>query len=86
MSGLRKQSHRFLATEIDDETILLDLDGGELFALDGPARAIWHALDTVGDEATLLALLSKRYDAPPAQIGRDVGLFLDELRVAGLLA
>ena len=86
MSGLRKQSDRFLATEIDDETILLDLDGGELFALDGPARAIWHALDTACDEAVVVALLAERYDAPHARIARDVEQFLAELRAANLIA
>jgi hypothetical protein len=86
MSGLCKQSHRFLATEIDDETILLDLHGGELFALDGPARAIWHALDTVKNETSLATFLGERYNAPLAQIGQDISLFLSELRAAGLLA
>lgn len=86
MNSLRKRSDKFLATEIDDETILLDLDGGELFGLDGPARAIWQALDTVSNEAALVTLLSERYDAPSAQIAQDVHTFLAEMRDAGLLA
>lgn len=86
MNSLRKRSDKFLATEIDDETILLDLDGGELFALDGPARAIWHALDTAGGQAEIVALLAQRYDAPADLIAEDVGQFLAELRGAGLLA
>lgn len=86
MTSLRKRSDKFLATEIDNETILLDLDGGELFGLDGPARAIWQALDTAGDEADIVALLAQRYDAPASLIVEDVGQFLAELRSAGLLA
>ena len=86
MTGLRKQHDKFLATEIDDETILLDLDGGELFALDGPAQAIWQALDQTSDPAAVIALLSERYDARPGDIARDVREFLLELRTAGLLA
>lgn len=86
MSGaLTKDSARFVATEIDDETVVMSLDSGDFFSLTGTARAIWALLDGVSDRDALLASLASEYGAAPATIADEVDAFLAELIAAGLV-
>jgi pyrroloquinoline quinone biosynthesis protein D len=84
--ALIKNPARFVATEIDDETVVMSLDSGDFFSLTGTAQSIWRLLDGSRDRAAILAQLTAEFDAPEADIAADLDAFIADLRAAGLLA
>ena len=86
MTAPRKITANFVETEIDDEILLVDLDGGELFSLSGTAREIWRLIDgsrTLGEIADTVA---SGYSVEEKQLQRDVERFVAQLRDAALVA
>jgi hypothetical protein len=80
-----ERSPDVVSAEHGNRTVLLDRRGEQYFALDGVGAAVWSLLArpaTADEIATELAL---RYDAPEAEIRRDVVEFVDRL-VADRLA
>lgn len=81
----RKLTANFVATEVDEETLIVDLDGGFLFSLSGTARAVWHAIDGQKSEAQISEVLAVTYDAGQDVIASDVAELLAELESASLV-
>jgi PqqD family protein of HPr-rel-A system len=86
MEEPRKCKQAFVATMIDDETVLMHLETGEFFSLTDSAAAIWNALDKASSRAELMKLLTAEYDLPAAELEEDVDAFLTQLAEAGLIA
>ena len=86
MSVPRKLTANFVATRVDDEILIVDLDGGELLSLEGTGRAVWELIDGVRSEADIVAALSEAYDAERELLTRDVEALLAELENAALVA
>lgn len=84
MAAVRKLTQNFVATDVDGEVLIVDLDGGELFSLSGTARAVWEAIDGARDEASIAALLAERYDGEAATIAADVSALVEQLEAAAL--
>ena len=70
----------------DDQTMLLDLDGGMYFALNDVGARVWELCDGAHTVAEISALLANEYDAPPAMIEDDVLELLGELATEQLVA
>ncbi|MEZ5692532.1 MAG: PqqD family protein [Altererythrobacter sp.] len=85
METLRKPVTDLIETDVDDETIIVQLDKGELFSVEGSARAIWRELDRSPTRKELLARLASEYGVDPAAIAGDVDSFLKQARNAGLV-
>jgi len=64
-----------LSTELDDEGVLLNLETGEYFGLDGVGLDFWKALKAHGEIAAARATLLEQYDVAEDVLARD----LDEL-------
>ena len=86
MAVLKKLKDNFVATQVDDEILIVDLDGGELFSLSGTGRAVWEAIDGKRDADAITALLAARYDADETVIAGDVRALIASLREAALIA
>ncbi len=86
MTVLRKLTANFVETEIDDEVLLVDLDGGELFSLSGTARATWKLIDGERSLAAIVDALEDEFAAPAEIIARDVDALVQELDSAALIA
>jgi hypothetical protein len=39
------RAQEMLSTELDQETILMSIDAGAYYGLEGPARSIWEILE-----------------------------------------
>ena len=85
MVAIRKRSENFVETRIDDEILLVDLDGGELLSLSGTGCELWALIDGSRNEADIARALADRYDAEPSIVEDDVGLCLADLEAAGLV-
>ena len=75
-----------VATDMDGETVMLDIDSGRYFGLSGVGPHIWEALERDTRADVLVAGVRERYDAGPHEdIERDVMGFLDRLVEKGLV-
>jgi len=71
---------------VGDETVLLDLESGIYFGLDGVGKRIW---ESIGEGLTLgqiAAVIVSEYDVEPAQAQADVVEFARDLAGRGLLS
>ena len=85
MAALRKRTENFIATIVDDEVLIVDLNGGELFSLSGTARAVWEAIDGRRDEAAIAEAMAMEHDGDSETIAKDVASLVNELEKAALL-
>ena len=73
------------AAEVDDALVLLDLDGGMYFALNGPAADVWQALAEPKSEAALVETLVAKYLVEPEHCALSVARLLQNLEEKGLV-
>ena len=80
-----KLAANFVATEVDHEVLIVDLDGGLLFSLEGTAREVWHAIDGVASEAEIASRMASAHEGDSAAIAADVHELLGELADVALI-
>ncbi len=74
-----------LATEIDGELVMMDMDSGRYVNLDRIGTIIWRELAAPRTVADLCKYLGEHFEASSDEIERDVLSFLDEMEIANLL-
>lgn len=85
MVAIRKLGRNFVATLVDQEVLIVDLDGGELFSLSGTAKSVWEAIDGRRDVAGIAAIMTKGHQGEPGVIARDVAELIDQFEAAALV-
>ena len=71
-------------TDVEGALVLLDLNGGMYFTLNGPAADVWRALETPSSEDSLIDTLTAKYEVEPAQCATSVARLLQDLTEKGL--
>lgn len=71
--------------QFDDELVMVDLEGGEYFALDAMGKRMWDALVSGKSPAEVAASLVPEYDADEEDIVRDCVALTEDLVDRGLL-
>ncbi len=74
-----------LVAEVEGRPLLLNVRTWTYLSFNETGGRIWHHLEEPRDRAALLARLMDEFDAPEAEIARDLDLFLAELREQGFL-
>jgi hypothetical protein len=74
-----------LAADLDDETVLMSLESGHYYGLEGTARRIWELLAAPRTVADLSRQLAAEYQVSPEQCAAEILPFIEELRREGLL-
>jgi hypothetical protein len=74
-----------LSTELDQETVLMSIDAGAYYGLEGPARSIWAKLETPLTFSALIASMVEEYEVSPEQCASDLEPFLAHMEREGLL-
>jgi hypothetical protein len=74
-----------LATELDQETVLMSIDAGAYYGLKGPARSIWEELETPLTFSALVERLVMEYQVTPEACAADLEGFLAKMEQEGLL-
>jgi hypothetical protein len=75
-----------MSRPVGDETVLLDLESGTYFGLDGVGKRIWESIDkglTLGDT---VAVIEAEYEVDKDQAKADVIEFVSDLIERGLVA
>lgn len=78
-------STRVVHETIDGETILIHLDTGAYYSLDGAGADAWELLAAGSTVSTVAAALARGYDADPDTIAGAVGTLVAELTAEQLL-
>lgn len=85
---LQMRVHRtddVLNTEIDDQTVMMDIEKGSYFGLNPTATRIWALLVEPTVIADLCDRLMEEFDVPREQCEKQVFKFLGELLDRGLI-
>ena len=85
MTVPRKLTANFVETRVDDEILIVDLDGGELLSLEDTGRAVWDLIDGQRSLAAIAEALAREYDAPRDRLEQDVTVLIYELAAAKLV-
>jgi len=80
-----KRSRAAIGTELDDETVILDLDAGMYSGLDAVGTRIWQLLENEQTVAALRAVLLDEYDVSVDQCHQDLLVFLKDLAGQNLI-
>jgi hypothetical protein len=70
---------------MEDETIVLETGSGTFFSMQASAQAIWALIDGTRDEAAIVEILAREYDAPRETVAADTRAFLARCQEAGLI-
>jgi len=79
------RTENLLSTQLDEETVLMSIDAGAYYGLEGPARSIWEILETPMTFSALVDRLVEEYRVSPETCAADVERFLGEMEREGLL-
>jgi hypothetical protein len=74
-----------LATELEDEGVLLNLETGEYFGLDEVGLGMWKVLGASSTVEGARAALLEQYDVAEEVLSRDLEAFVAELAGRKLL-
>ena len=74
-----------VASEIDGEAVILDIDSGQFFQLNRVGSRIWDALATPMTMAELCRAMQDRFDVDPETCRRDVVAFVGRMTQHGLV-
>lgn len=77
-SRLRRRE-RVLVQRAAGTLVLLDLDGGQYYALDEVSARVWELCDGELGVGEIAEKIGTEYDAPLATIYDDVVVFLEEM-------
>lgn len=71
---------------VGEELVLLDLERSKYLAVEGSGVLLFEELQRGCSRAHLITALVNAYEVDDATAARDVDVFVDQLRAAGLLA
>jgi hypothetical protein len=75
-----------VATELDDETVMMSIERGKFYGLDPVAGRIWALVREPQKVSTLVEGLLEEFDGERAVVERDLLAFLNALAREGMLA
>ncbi len=80
-----KRADRFVETEIDGETVVMELESGDFFSLSGSALSIWQMIDGTRDKPSLVAAVAAEYRVAEAELAPEIDAFVADLKAAKLV-
>lgn len=80
-----RRRERVLSQSADGSLVLLDVDGGEYFALEEVAARVWDLCDGDRTVSAVVETVATEYDASPEAVEADVLAFLEEMIQENLL-
>ncbi len=74
-----QRSPHILASDLENEVVMMDVNSGAYFSMPGPAGRIWHLLESKQTIEALTQALVSEYDISYAQCEAEVLPFLNSL-------
>jgi len=85
LDSVLSQPAEQLATEVDGEVLMMNIESGNYFGLNEVASFIWRQLETPMSARALCAAIAGEFDVPSEQCEADTLAFLDGMVKDGLL-
>lgn len=82
---LRINSPSVVSETVDDEVIIINLDSGAYYSLQGTAAAIWELIEKHETCTGIAADICRHYEGDDARIRSEVSRFLDKLEAENLI-
>jgi hypothetical protein len=79
-----QRSNECVGGQVEDALVLLELNAGMYFALNGTAAHVWEFMAEPSTEADLVDALVRKYKVAPEDCARSVRALLKELSMKGL--
>ena len=79
------QSDTALASVIDEQAVIMDIDSGYFFQMNGVGSAIWWALTSPAKVSEICRAVQGEFDVDPATCREEVVDFAEMLLARGLL-
>lgn len=79
------QSKDIIASDIDDEKVMMNMEKGHYYGLDSVGCSVWNMLEKPIAVSELIATLRRHYDVDLETCERDVLIFLEELQADGII-
>ena len=79
------RTENLLATDLDEETILMSVEAGTYYGMEQTARRIWELVEKSRSVSELIEILSEEYHVKPEVCSQEIVLFLQELLQEGLV-
>lgn len=70
---------------IDGETVLVNLDSGNYYSMDGVAVDVWNLIETRVDQEGIIEAIARRYTGQREAIERAIHHFMKELEQQALI-
>jgi hypothetical protein len=80
-----RRRERVLATRVDDQVALFDVDVGSYYGLDQVGGRVWELCDGSRELSDLVAVIGDEYDAPLDVVASDLKELLDDLASENLI-
>lgn len=74
-----------VASDIDDEKVMMSVEKGEYFGLDPIGSRVWELVEKPIKVSELIDALLLKYDVDRETCERDILAFLEELHESGIL-
>lgn len=71
--------------EVDEQVVLLSLEGGRYYKLNGSGSRVWALIREHGDLEKVQEAMASEYSADPNEIRRDVATLVADLETHGLV-
>lgn len=71
--------------EVDDQVVLLSLDGGRYYKLNGSGSRVWALIQELGELGKVQDAMVREFDADQAEVRRDVATLVADLEAHGLV-
>lgn len=78
-SARLRRSPDIVASDVDGELVLINIDDGKYYGLNPVGSAIWRQLEAPQSMTALVAALTEEFDGDPAIVERETIAFVGEL-------
>ena len=85
LDSMVSQIEDIVASDIDDEKVMMSVEKGQYFGLEPVGSRIWEMIAQPVRVSELIDVLLGRYDVDRETCEKDVLAFLEELNEAGIL-
>jgi len=80
-----QRSPTILATDMDGDLVMMNIERGEYVGLKGIGPRLWALLEQPGSVDDLVAVVTREYEIDDATCRRDIQGFLDQMIAKGMV-
>lgn len=80
-----KATSNQVSSEVGEEVVILQLQSGQYFGLDGVGSVVWEKLQSSVTLSDLEAYMISEFDVDPVVLRHDLQVLIQDLAAAGLI-